>query len=246
MTAKSYTSLCWALPLLLVAPAALAQDTPRELRDLVGARAAGGERQLEDRGFVWISTQTGSDRKWSYWWRQSDALCITVQTYDGRYASVVDSPAVDCERAQGGDHETSAQIDEVINLICYGEGSRLSNRVSTRYEWDWREHRYHRSTRSELAQQQFDEAITLQFHGTDGRIRLAGKLVPPIHSGGTNGWWTLTDVAITHDKIKGRYRLNGLNKPKLEIDRLTGHIKVEGMNSFSGTCDSIDSGKRRF
>lgn len=229
-----------------VAPPAIAQDTPSDLRDLVGARAAGGETQLEERGFVWISTQTGADRKWSYWWNQSRNMCLTVQTYDGRYASVVDSPPQDCERAHGGDEYAAQNGSEVINLICFGEGNRLAAEAHGGYEWDWDEHKYRYSTRTETRRQEFDEALTLQFHGEDGRIRLAGKLIPPIHSGGTNGWWTLTDVQITAERIKGRYRLNGLNKPRLEIDRRSGHIKIEGMTGFNGTCQSIDQGERRF
>jgi hypothetical protein len=32
----------------------------------------------------------------------------------------------------------------------------------------------------------------------------------------------------------------------LEIDRRSGHIKIEGMTGFNGTCQSIDQGERRF
>lgn len=232
--------------LVLAAPAA-AQNTPSDLSDLVGARAAGGEAQLQQRGYVWISTQTGSDRKWSYWWNQSRASCITVQTVDGKYASVVDSPPQDCERAHGGDNFAQGGYDEDINLICFGEGSRLAAQNRGGYEWDWDDHRYHYGTRTETTRQEFDDqTITLQFHGQDGRIRLTGKLVPPIHSGGYNNWWTLTDVQMTPDKIKARYRLNGLNKPKVEIDRNSGNIKIEGMTGFKGTCQSVDQGQRRF
>lgn len=169
-----------------------------------------------------------------------------MQTYDGRYASIVASPPQDCERASGGDGYQPAYGGEVINLICYGEGNRLAAETRGGYDWDWDDHKYHYSNRTETTKQEFDSAITLQFHGGDGRIRLAGKLVPPIHSGGTNGWWTLTDVQITPSKIKGRYRLNGLNKPKIEIDRDSGHIKIDGMTGFSGTCQNIDEGQRRF
>src|SRR3546814_5969978 len=49
-------------------------------------------------------------------------------------------------------------------------------------------------------------------YGDHGRIRLGPKLVPPIHSGGDNGWWDLDNLVVTPDRITASYRLNGLNK----------------------------------
>lgn len=78
--------------------ASFAQNTPRELRDLVGARASSGESELQRRGYDWVKTTEGSDRKWSNWWNNSRRQCITVVTYNGRYDSIVTSPAFDCNR----------------------------------------------------------------------------------------------------------------------------------------------------
>jgi hypothetical protein len=81
-----------------------------------------------------------------------------------------------------------------------------------------------------------------------GRIRLPKSLIPPINSRGNNGWWDLYDVVERPDIIRASYRLNGLNKPKLVIDRRTGRITVDGAASYSfrGTCDTIGHGVRRF
>ena len=38
-----------------------AQSTPAELRDLVGARAAGGEMQLQARGYAHAGTEAGKN-----------------------------------------------------------------------------------------------------------------------------------------------------------------------------------------
>lgn len=76
----------------------VAQNTPRELKDLVGIRASSGESELQRRGYTWVKTTEGSDRKWSNWWNNSKRLCITVATVNGRYDSIVDSPAFDCNR----------------------------------------------------------------------------------------------------------------------------------------------------
>ncbi len=78
------------------ATSALAQETPPDLRDLVGARGAGGETALTSRGFVNVGGRTGDDRKWTYWWNARRGLCLSVATVNGRYEAITVSPASDC------------------------------------------------------------------------------------------------------------------------------------------------------
>src|SRR6218665_1912455 len=78
--------------------AGLSAQTPSEIRDLIGARAAGGETQLEARGYTNTGTDTGDDRKWTYWWNPKTQTCVTVATVNGRYDSITTSPAPDCRR----------------------------------------------------------------------------------------------------------------------------------------------------
>jgi hypothetical protein len=94
----------------------------------------------------------------------------------------------------------------------------------------------------------FESAVTLQIDGDDGRIRLPEKLIPPLNSGGDHQhWWQLNDVIVGENEIRASYRLNGLNKPKLKIDRQTGEISIKGTGQdFSGICDKVDPGQRRF
>lgn len=80
---------------------ALAQNTPGDVRDLVGARAAGGEQELIHRGYVNTGGQTGDDRVWTNWWHQGRGVCLTVATVNGRYNSIVSGPAPDCRRGSG-------------------------------------------------------------------------------------------------------------------------------------------------
>lgn len=77
---------------------ALAQTTPPDVRDLVGARGAGGETQLTARGYVNVGGQTGDGRKWTYWWSERRGTCLSVTTVNGRYDSIVSTPAADCRR----------------------------------------------------------------------------------------------------------------------------------------------------
>lgn len=79
---------------------ALAQ-TPSDLRDLVGARAAGGETALQSRGYSLNHATQGDDRTWGYWWNHNTRTCITVATMDGRFDSIVTTPASDCNQKTG-------------------------------------------------------------------------------------------------------------------------------------------------
>lgn len=57
-----------------------------DLQDLVGARGAGGETELQSRGYNVVA-----GNKWSNGWH-----CVTVHTTNGRYASIVDTPMAHC------------------------------------------------------------------------------------------------------------------------------------------------------
>ena len=78
---------------------AFAQDPASGLQDLVGARGRDGERVLQERGyeFRWADNSSG-DSVYSYWTNYSNGQCVIVRTEDGRYASLVASPASDCDQ----------------------------------------------------------------------------------------------------------------------------------------------------
>lgn len=79
----------------------IAQGTPSDVRDLIGKRAAAGETQLRNRGYSFVRTYENDNRKWTTWWNARNSVCITVTTLDGRYNSIVDSPASECNRGGG-------------------------------------------------------------------------------------------------------------------------------------------------
>ncbi|MFC3439993.1 hypothetical protein ACFOKF_02065 [Sphingobium rhizovicinum] len=97
-------SLTLVLPGLLCLAGAATAQTPPDVADLVGAKGAGGETQLQARGYRFVRVDTGDDRKWSYWWHPQRHQCLSVATYDGRYQSIVSTPAPDCrEQARPSD-----------------------------------------------------------------------------------------------------------------------------------------------
>lgn len=274
--------LTMALPTLLVSAPAFAQDTPPGLRDLVGARAGQAELELVRRGYESVRSEAGDDRRYIYWWNRTYGRCVAIATMNGRYDSILETPAPDC-RVPGsvdrpttlpqrpgyrpvdrdrptplperpgygpGDGDDRFAVDGRpvdLGLICFGEGQGPS--LTSRGAWTWnpRRDRYDYGSRLEMSQRYFDTAVTLQIWDGGGRIRLPRSLVPPLNSRGSDGWWNLTEVAVGPDRIGARYRLNGLNRPQVSIDRQSGRIRIVGTASyaFRGTCDTIDGRDHR-
>lgn len=241
------STLCAALP-------ALAQTTPADVQDLVGARGAGGEAQLTARGYVNVGGSEGSDRKWTYWWNESRGVCLSVATSEGRYQSIVATPAADCRRS-GDRSATAPDFDsggrrardgyrEHIALICYGEGHRQGSQLKSGYEWNSDKHRYVARSGVEITRQDYDTSVTIEINGTEGRIRPAKSMLPALHGDSDAGWYEISGLSISRDEIRGHFRLNALNKPKMTIDRRTGHINLEGMTNFNGSCDSLDQDRK--
>ncbi|MFL9457720.1 MULTISPECIES: hypothetical protein [Nostocales] len=149
-------------------------------------------------------------------------------------------------REQGtSDSDNGSSSGQNLTLICYGEGRKptVANRYG--YEWNDRRHRYEASNRVELTTGDFDSEVQVEIRGSQGKIHLTGKLIPPIHSGGDNGWWPLYDLQVSPDRITGKYRMNELNKPRVNIDRRSGRIAIDGIEKFRGECNSGDWGGSR-
>lgn len=71
------------------------------LQDLVGARGAGGESELENRGYVNVSGHPVQGGVVTYWWNRDDRRCVQVTTRDGRYAALDDATRSDCNQRDG-------------------------------------------------------------------------------------------------------------------------------------------------
>ena len=87
----------------LVAAPVFAQDAPRDLRDLVGARAGQSEGELQRRGYRNVRGEKGDDRSYTYWWNADRRQCVTIATMDGRYDSITTTPAPDCRQPVSAD-----------------------------------------------------------------------------------------------------------------------------------------------
>ncbi len=135
-----------------------------------------------------------------------------------------------------------------IGLVCFGDGTRDGIASGTTWTWNRDRDRYEYGRYTETRTEMFDASLMIQTWDGGGRIRLPRTLIPPLNSRGDNGWWALYDVAVGPDTIRATYRLNGLNKPRVTIDRRSGRITVQGFSDygFRGSCDVIGHQPRRF
>jgi hypothetical protein len=152
---------------------------------------------------------------------------------------------------QGGYTDDRPMVDgrDVdLGLVCFGDGSKTGLATGTTWRWNRSRDRYEYDRYSETQREVFDASITIQTWPGGGRIRLPKSLIPPINSRGSQGWWDLENVSIGPDTVNATYRLNGLNKPRISIDRRSGRITIRGTGDygFRGTCDQIAHGTRRF
>ena len=252
--------------------AGAASAQPTGLEDFVGARAGQAERGVQDRGYRFVRAEQGDDRSYTFWWNADRRQCVTIATMDGRYNSITPSPPPDCRQPvndaarpmeamgtrpdrrpppaqQWTDSEAVVGGRAVeLGLVCFGDGRKDGLASGSRWTWNSRRDRYEYDTYTETRPEIFDASLMVQLWGDGGRIRLPKSLVPPINSRGQNGWWDLYDVRTGPDLITAAYRLNGLNKPKVSIDRRSGRITVQGFSDygFRGTCDQMGPAGRRF
>ena len=93
-------------PVLSAAPALA--GTPSEISDVFGARGSGGEREMESRGYEYVTMTHGTQ----YWWNAGSKTCVGIKVAQGRYKSVASAGAERCGRHAGGaSHAHQAKVD---------------------------------------------------------------------------------------------------------------------------------------
>ncbi len=103
---------------MLVAPVAAIAKSASSLSDLVGARAAGAEQDLESRGWVMTDGHKGASSSFTYLWNSSRKDCVMVRTADGRYASIADVTPADCNQRGGSSGATAAGAVAGLAIIA--------------------------------------------------------------------------------------------------------------------------------
>ena len=102
-----------------------AQGQVHNLQDLVGAKGRDAEGQMEQRGYSWVRTEKSDDSAYSYWRDNRSGKCINVRTSQGRYASIVYTPDLDCNKDQGGNAQ--GDNDQDYN----GQGDKWKDKFQT-------------------------------------------------------------------------------------------------------------------
>jgi hypothetical protein len=90
-----------------LSPVAAAAKGASSLNDLVGARAGQAEGDLESRGWTLITGHRGGSASYNYWWNRDRKDCVMVTTRDGRYSSITDASAGDCNQKSNGGNDAA-------------------------------------------------------------------------------------------------------------------------------------------
>ena len=236
----------YVLAATLLAATATQAQTPPDLQDLVGARGSSGETQMQARGYQQVRATRVRDQSWTFWWSDIQRACVAISTDDGRYAAINRIPEQNCRPGgvAGGMPPRPHQPD-TFTLICYGQGEHAVFASHSGYEWNDKRQHYEPTQRTETANEQFQTGVQFDFRDGGGRIHLSGKMIPPLNSGGVDGWWQLEDVQMSPDRITARYRVSGLNRLSVNIDRRSGMVEIKDRPGFSGKCDQGDWGASR-
>ncbi|WP_158010788.1 hypothetical protein [Tardibacter chloracetimidivorans] len=123
---------------------------------------------------------------------------------------------------------------ERLDLICLGNGSKAVSSSSSSSS------SYGESASSSTTRTQFNDQVNVQIIDGSGLIRIPRPMLPQIYSGSSDGWWEIRNLAISTDEITGNVSFNFMNKPRVRIDRTTGHISINGTAHFSGVCEAYD------
>jgi hypothetical protein len=116
LTARLMTA-CTALA-LACAPVAAAAKSASSLNDLVGAKAAGAESDMQSRGWVLTDGHKGNNAAYTYWWNPGRKDCVMATTRDGRYAAISDVTPADCNQKSGSGGSRAAGAAAAGALIA--------------------------------------------------------------------------------------------------------------------------------
>lgn len=87
---------------------------PGDIADLVDARGAGGETQMQSRGYRMEKFKDGAQ----YWWNAGTRTCARIVVANGRYSSISKVDAGDCGHGGGSDATAAIAGVAAIGLIA--------------------------------------------------------------------------------------------------------------------------------
>lgn len=226
---KQVIGACVATTLIM--PTAATSATPGDVRDLVGARGPGGEDALQQRGYTHIKTEKGDDRAWSYWWNASRKQCLSIVVMDGRFDTITDSPAVDCNQKASANSTATAVAAGVAAAALIGalalshkshnhDGNEHydDDKSEAAYERGYRDglynQSYHNYDRSDPYARGYEAGVQQRSHETSYR--------DDHHAGNSAGYRASVDVSD----------LNGIRASSADSEMQNrGFANVDGLKS---------------
>lgn len=173
---------------MMASAAMIAQSTvvfaaaPGSVRDLIGARAAGGESTLETRGFTLTHGMARDGGKINYWWNPNTKECVKVDTYDGKFDSIDQVSNADCnQKGNSGDKAAAVAVGAAALLgiaalasKSHHRGDKYSDQQSTAdYERGYRDglynQSYHNYSRSNAYSDGYSVGVEQRGHETSYR-----------------------------------------------------------------------------
>ena len=114
-------------------------QTPPTLADLVGARAGQAEAAVMQRGYEMRGGSKSADSSYTNWEELSSGECVTIQTKDGRYESIIYGSKLDCESssdatAGGSDDQFGQTPPALADLVGARAGQAEGALMQRGYE----------------------------------------------------------------------------------------------------------------
>jgi len=95
-----------------------AQEPVAPLRDLVGAKGAGGETEMQNRGYKLAGGSKAGDSSFTYWREPMSNRCVAVRTTDGRYASITYTKDADCQGGGATQLPAAGGSGDALQTVC--------------------------------------------------------------------------------------------------------------------------------
>lgn len=103
---------------LLGASGVAAQEPVAPLRDLVGARGAGGETEMQKRGYKLVNSAQAGGSAYTFWREPMSNRCVAVQTTDGRYAGIIYTKEADCQGGSATTLPAGGGSGDALQTVC--------------------------------------------------------------------------------------------------------------------------------
>lgn len=128
-----------------------------------------------------------------------------------------------------------------LDLVCVGLGTWTESNTSfgNMSATNAQGSTYGSGTVTNLGKGRGQVQVRIQLDDANGgRIKMPPDLVPPLRTGGKDGWWRFSELLVSDDQINAKFALNVLNRVKVVIDRRLGDIDLRGLGlTFTGSCE---------